>query len=82
MADDMTLKLQRMKRKVDEAVQEEARLQGRQQGLYERLKKEFKMETLPAARKELNKRDTDLDRMEKELVVETQELEQAYNWGL
>lgn len=74
-------KLLKMKEAVDQAQVDIARLQGKQEQLYETLKEEHHCKTTTEAKTELKKLNDKLDAQEKELTEGVADLENAYDWN-
>ena len=72
---DLTAKLLTMKERVSQAEIKVSQLEGRLQGLYERLKKEYGIDSLEAANQMLTKLDKELTDKENVMAVEIGELE-------
>ena len=78
MANDDAVKLLEMKNKIEQAETKPAQLQGRLDGINERLKNEFSIISLTQADKELAKMEKELDKMEAELKAGIDEIEQEF----
>ena len=79
--DNITPKLQKMKETIEAAEREDAQLQGREQGRYEWIEKEFGIKTLSDAEQTLISMDDELASMDADLQAKTEKLEKAYPWG-
>lgn len=79
---DTTEKLLKIKGLIEAAERQVAQIEGRLQSAHERLKKEFQIETVEEAQKELKRMDEDLTQMEIELAAGVEALEKAYPWGV
>ena len=80
-SDDITPKLQKIKMAIETAEREDAQLQGRLQGRYEWMEKEFGIKTLPEAEQRLVFMDDELTNLDADLHTKTEKLEKAYPWG-
>lgn len=79
---DIVQKLNKMKSILDNAEKQVNLLQGRLDGLYDQMKKEFGIEDLEEAEEKLLEMDTDLANKEKKLQEDVQKLEESYDWNL
>ena len=73
-------KLLKMKKKIDKAKEDIARMEGRKEQLYETLKKDFGCKALKEAEKKINEMNKELDKKEKALQDGVIGLEEKYEW--
>lgn len=75
---NLTNKLLQMKTKIEDAEKKQAQLQGRLDGVFERLKKDFGISSLEEADKALNKLDKELTKKEASLANAIEDLVQKF----
>ena len=74
-------RLMAIKKQIEDAELQQAQLQGRLDGVYERLKTEFGITTLEQAEDQLVALDSELNALESQLKKGVQRLETSYDWG-
>lgn len=68
-----------LKEKIEKAKMEKAQIEGRLQGLRERLQKEFNCSSFDEAKKQLEKLEAERDPLEQELREEVEKLRDKYD---
>lgn len=77
---DITAQLLKIKNKIELAKTTKSEIKGKISSLTEQLEKNFKVKSVEAAEKTLDKMDKELDEMKQALKKGFEELEKAYDW--
>jgi chromosome segregation ATPase len=77
---DIQSDLSRLKKGIDEAKNNVAKLEGREQELLSQLKTDFKLDSIEAATKEVAKMKISIDKKEKEIQEQYDKLKEEFDW--
>lgn len=72
--------LKKLKEEIDTAKEDKAKAEGRLQNLMERLKTEFKLDSVEEAKEEMKRLNNEAEKLEEEVEEKYTKLKQTYEW--
>jgi hypothetical protein len=81
MAKELTERLLELKKSTETSKEEKSRAEGELDGMMKRLQNDYKLRTIPAAKKRLGELEKEIEGLDKDLEKGVTELEEKYEWN-